>query len=253
MLQHETRIASCRTEFRQVVALLDAFGRAHRLPAAVVNDIHVVLDEALSNIVAYGYETEGRGVITVRLARRNDDVRIEVEDDGKAFDPLQAPPPDLAADLSDRQVGGLGIHFIRELMDAVSYRRHEGKNRLCMIKRVHAEARSPRLTTPPGSDVAIVAPQGRIDTANAEGFSERIEALLRGGARHLLIDLGDIIYVSSAGFRALLIARKRINAIDGTIVLCGLSPYLARLFEIAHFTRLFVICATRDEGLARAR
>jgi anti-anti-sigma factor len=174
---------------------------------------------------------------------------------GQAFDPLQAPLPDLTADLAERQVGGLGIHFIRSLMDAVAYDRRDGRNRLRMVKRLAGGAVQPDegLVAHPRRDaVAIVEPRGRIDTAGAGTFADQIGALIRAGSRSLLIDLRDIIYVSSAGFRALLIARKLMDDTDGKIVLCGISPELRRLFEIGHFTDLFVICATRDEGLARA-
>jgi serine/threonine-protein kinase RsbW/sigma-B regulation protein RsbU (phosphoserine phosphatase) len=131
------------------VALTDQFGIENRLPEAIVNDIHVVLDEALSNIVAYGYQASARGAIVVRLACRNSEVCIEVEDEGRAFDPLRAPPPDLSTDLPLRQIGGLGIHFIKSLMDVVSYDRHDGRNVLCMIKRV------PALPEEPGRGVVI--------------------------------------------------------------------------------------------------
>jgi len=57
-----------------------------------------------------------------------------VEDDGKPFDPLQAPPPDLSLPLERRPIGGLGIHLIRNLMDEVSYARVGGRNVLKMVK-----------------------------------------------------------------------------------------------------------------------
>jgi anti-sigma regulatory factor (Ser/Thr protein kinase) len=152
MLHCEIRIESRWAELRRIVALTDQFGIESRLPKAIVNDIHVVLDEALSNIVAYGYQASARGTIVVRLARENGEVRIEVEDEGRAFDPLRAPSPDLSANLPRRQIGGLGIHFIKSLMDAVSYDRHDGRNVLCMIKRVPAPPEEPRQGESPQSD-----------------------------------------------------------------------------------------------------
>jgi anti-sigma B factor antagonist len=69
----------------------------------------------------------------------------------------------------------------------------------------------------------------------------------------VLVDLRNIIYISSAGFRALLVAHRLMNEADGKIEICGVSPELRRLFEIGRFTSVFAICGTRDEGLARAR
>jgi anti-anti-sigma factor len=101
--------------------------------------------------------------------------------------------------------------------------------------------------------VVILEPQGRLDSASAKEFGDNVVELIQAGSHHLLIDLRSIAYVSSAGFRAFLVARKLMDDVSGKIVLCGMSPELKRLFEIGHFTELFTICATRDEGLAKAR
>jgi len=136
----EIRIENRREELCRIVALTEQFAADHGLPAGILNDIQVALDEALSNIVAYGYEPPARGTIVVRFAYRDGEVDIEVEDEGRAFDPLQAPPPDLDADLAQRQIGGLGIHLIKSLMDVVCYDRRDGKNLLRLTRRVAAEA-----------------------------------------------------------------------------------------------------------------
>jgi anti-anti-sigma factor len=101
--------------------------------------------------------------------------------------------------------------------------------------------------------VVIVEPRGRMDSNTAKTFGDRLVEIIRSGSHHLLIDLGDVLYVSSAGFRSLLIARKLTDEFKGTLVLCGMSAEVKRLFEIGHFTDLFPICATRDEGVSKAR
>jgi serine/threonine-protein kinase RsbW len=57
-----------------------------------------------------------------------------VEDDGKPFDPLAAPAPDLTS--AQRELGGVGLHFVRNLMDEVTYTRRDGINRLRLTKRL---------------------------------------------------------------------------------------------------------------------
>ena len=75
--------------------------------------------------------------IEIRLGRDGDVITIEVEDDGKAVRPAAArSAPDTDAALEDREPGGLGIHFVRTLMDTVEYRRAAGRNRLTMTKHV---------------------------------------------------------------------------------------------------------------------
>lgn len=101
--------------------------------------------------------------------------------------------------------------------------------------------------------VLIVEPRGRMDSTSATPFGNRLVELIRAGSHHLLVDLGQVLYISSAGFRSLLIARKEIEVSKGKLVLCGMSSELRRLFEIGQFTGLFLICATREEGIGKAR
>jgi anti-sigma B factor antagonist len=101
--------------------------------------------------------------------------------------------------------------------------------------------------------VTIVEPRGRIDTSGAKPFGDRVAALINSGTHHILIDLRQIPYISSAGFRALLIAAKMIDNAKGKLVLCGMSAEIKRLFEIGAFTDLFTICGTRDEGITKTK
>jgi len=78
------------------------------------------VDEACTNIIKYAYSGKA-GIITIVCERQNDELVITIRDYGKSFDPLSVPQPDLAADLDHRKVGGLGIYFMKKLMDDVSY------------------------------------------------------------------------------------------------------------------------------------
>ena len=101
--------------------------------------------------------------------------------------------------------------------------------------------------------VVIVEARGRIDTVGSQRFGERLEELIDGGCQRLVVDLEHVVYISSAGFRALLIARKRVEELDGRLVLCRMSPEVRRLFDIGAFTDLFTICDDRDAGVAGAK
>jgi anti-sigma B factor antagonist len=101
--------------------------------------------------------------------------------------------------------------------------------------------------------VVIVEPHGPMDSTTAKPFGDRVVELIRSGSHHLLIDLQHVLYISSAGFRSLLIARKLIDEFDGKLVLCGMSAEIRRLFEMGHFMNMFIVCATRDEGIGKAQ
>lgn len=130
----ELRLANNLAALADLADRVERFGAEQRLPASVVNALNVALDEAVSNAINHGYDAGVGGEIAVRMRRRPDSVLVEVEDDGRPFDPLQAPPPDLTLPLEQRPVGGLGIHLIRNLMDELSYARVGGRNVLKMAK-----------------------------------------------------------------------------------------------------------------------
>ncbi|WP_292522116.1 ATP-binding protein [Methanoculleus sp.] len=97
--------------------------------------VQLAVDEACSNTILYGYPGGEAGTITVACTIDGDTVTVTITDDGVAFDPLTAPPPRLDIPAEERPIGGLGVHFIRTVMDSVAYARTGGKNVLTMEKR----------------------------------------------------------------------------------------------------------------------
>jgi len=99
-------------------------------------EVQMAVDEACTNIIQYAYP-EQKGTITLICELVNDEFTVTIRDRGKPFDPSSVPAPDLHADLSKRRVGGLGIYFMRKMMDEVSYNFHaEGGNELTMRKKL---------------------------------------------------------------------------------------------------------------------
>ena len=120
----------------RVVTRVEAFGEEHDLPRSIVNDLNVVLDEALNNVISYAYADTANHPIAVELSFDGTQVTVVVTDDGVPFDPLQSTPSTLDPDVKARRVGGLGIHFMRSLMDQCRYSRTNGRNILTLTKRV---------------------------------------------------------------------------------------------------------------------
>ena len=100
-------------------------------------------------------------------------------------------------------------------------------------------------------NITIVEVKGRIDSNSAKAFGERLTSLIKSGRARLVVDLKHIIYISSAGFRALLVAGQVADETKGTLAVCGLSAELQRLFDLGAFTDLFTIYGSRDESIAR--
>lgn len=95
----------------------------------------LVLEEAVANVINHAFSgVPAPHRIAIELAIEDDRVTAEIIDNGHAFDPSAAPDPDRTTPLEQRDVGGLGIHLIRRMMDRVEYRRADGENRLRLEK-----------------------------------------------------------------------------------------------------------------------
>ncbi len=125
-------------ELERVGQLVAAFGTEHGLPSQFVFDLTLALDEILTNVISYAYTDEADHEIVVRLSQHAGALVAEVEDDGRPFNPLDVPPPDLDAAIEDRPIGGLGLHLVRRVTDGLDYERAAGKNRLVLRKTLPA-------------------------------------------------------------------------------------------------------------------
>ena len=125
------------SEVERLSRLVEAFGEAERLGPEAVFSINLALDEVVTNVIRYAHDDDGRQhPIVVRLALEQDVLTAQVEDDGRAFNPLEVPAPDIGASIDERPIGGLGIHLVRSVMNSVEYRREDGRNVLTMKKKL---------------------------------------------------------------------------------------------------------------------
>jgi serine/threonine-protein kinase RsbW len=131
----ETTIVNRRAEFVRVTSLVDQLGVEHRLPQGVIADVCIALDEILTNITDYAYTDDAEHEIDIRFEVLDNVLEVVIEDGGAPFDPLAIPAPDVSAPLHERRVVGVGIHFVRSLMDEVAYDRVGDRNRLVLRKR----------------------------------------------------------------------------------------------------------------------
>ena len=98
--------------------------------------------------------------------------------------------------------------------------------------------------------VTIVAPAGRIDTTTSGTLDDALRSSVDAGARSLLLDLGDVDYISSAGLRVLLVLAKRMRDLQGRLVLCGLTGPVRQVFQLAGFLPLFRVEPSQDAALS---
>jgi len=100
-------------------------------------NINLVIEEIFSNIVFYGYRDKNEHKINITFTSNKDHLKIKIEDDAQEFNPLFIPThrckynsPD------DAEVGGLGIHLVKNIMDDLKYSRKHDRNILIMKKKI---------------------------------------------------------------------------------------------------------------------
>jgi anti-sigma regulatory factor (Ser/Thr protein kinase) len=115
---------------------LEAALREAAVPEEVVLELRLAAEELILNVASHGHDDAAEALVDVQLGVSAGEVTLRFADDGRGFDPLAAPPPDLAAPAEERPIGGLGIHLVRSLVDSADYARTEGRNVLTLRRRV---------------------------------------------------------------------------------------------------------------------
>lgn len=104
------------------------------LTSDLVFNLNLVLEEAISNVILYAYPKEEHQSISLKAVKKDNQLIFVLTDSGKEFDPTQAPDADITLSAEERQIGGLGIFLIRQIMNKVEYQRIDGQNVLTLGK-----------------------------------------------------------------------------------------------------------------------
>lgn len=98
-------------------------------------------------------------------------------------------------------------------------------------------------------EVTILASRGSLEQKGAGELEERLERLMDEGRRSFVIDFRETEHVGSAGLRVLLMLQRKLASHRGAVALCGLKAEVREAFELAGFTHLFTVRATRAEAI----
>jgi sigma-B regulation protein RsbU (phosphoserine phosphatase) len=135
----ELRLVNKLAEINHCLTALEEICERFKLPPEIQNNFSVVLDDLLNNVISYAYDDDDEHIIDVVLSTDGQRFVVSVTDGGVEFDPFVRKEPDVHSGLEEREIGGLGIHLIRNLMDDYSYRRVGGKNVTTLMKRFGGE------------------------------------------------------------------------------------------------------------------
>lgn len=126
-------------ESSRLQSFVEEIGETLHLPANLTFSLNLALEEALVNAISYAYPEGEKGIITLKAFWQDEPTAVEFEltDSGKMFNPLMVREPDMTQDVENRQVGGLGVFLVRNLMDDVKYQYRKGQNQLLMRKYIN--------------------------------------------------------------------------------------------------------------------
>jgi sigma-B regulation protein RsbU (phosphoserine phosphatase) len=139
MAELQVAIKNELSEIARMHEVFEAFADEHGIPMPVTMKFNLVFDELLSNVISYAYRDEDEHEISTHIEFVSGRLTVTISDDGVPFNPLNAKRPDTQASLEDRDIGGLGIHLVRNLVDNVSYHRGIDKNVLTLVKQLDSE------------------------------------------------------------------------------------------------------------------
>jgi serine/threonine-protein kinase RsbW len=121
-------------ELVTIAQFLEELPANWELSGPLVMTLQLVVEEAFTNVVQYAYNDEQLHHIELEVQLENNVLRLVIQDDGVPYDPTVKQDPDTLLSVDERQIGGLGIFLIKQMMDRVAYERTGDKNRLIMEK-----------------------------------------------------------------------------------------------------------------------
>jgi anti-sigma regulatory factor (Ser/Thr protein kinase) len=124
------------SEIGRLADFIEDIGNEFSLAPDVRFNINLVLEEAVANIINYAYPKDEHESIYLSARMHEDSIVLVLTDTGKEFDPTMAPEVDVTLSAEERQIGGLGIFLIRQIMNEVRYERIDGKNVLTLEKKL---------------------------------------------------------------------------------------------------------------------
>lgn len=163
-------------------------------------------DEAAANIFNHAFETR-HGLVTITVWREDNKLVLKTHYHGRSFDPSKIPEPDLTAPLEKRPVGGLGLYFMRQLMDEVTFEFDAASGNVLTMRRImNLPERYGVMETSverPSAQAAVIHVRGSVDGSNFKQLIAEAETLHAQGVTQIALEISGCEYMSSSGLVAL--------------------------------------------------
>lgn len=121
-------------ELERVTAFVESIGEELRLSQELLGDLQLVMEEMVVNVISYAYPEGTTADITLIAESDGNELTFVLSDKGKEFDPTQKEDTDMSINPAEREIGGMGIFIVKNIMNEVTYQRLDGHNLLTMKK-----------------------------------------------------------------------------------------------------------------------
>jgi serine/threonine-protein kinase RsbW len=122
------------TGLAALTSAMEHVGAEHGMPEKSLYQLKIALDEMVSNVIKYAWPEGGAHDIEIRITARDDGVEVEIIDDGRMFDPRDAPKRDKPLPGQRPQPGGVGVQMTKQLVDRIGYARTGDRNHTTLTK-----------------------------------------------------------------------------------------------------------------------
>ena len=121
------------TEIERINTEFTTFAEEHGFAAGIAQKVCIVFDDLLNNIISYGFSDDEEHQINIDVSVTSEQLVVTVADDGMPFNPFDRVGPDTSLSLEERDIGGLGVLLVTELMDQCSYQRRRDRNVVTLV------------------------------------------------------------------------------------------------------------------------
>jgi serine/threonine-protein kinase RsbW len=135
-MKKEIRIKNRVEELERVNAFIEEIGEELELSMEMQLNLNLVMEEMVSNIIFYAYPEGTEAEIELKAESDGKELTFVLTDQGREFDPTLTDDVDMDTNPAERDLGGMGIFIVRNIMNNVTYQRLEGKNLLTMKKSI---------------------------------------------------------------------------------------------------------------------
>ena len=135
-MRKEIRIKNQVEELDRVARFIEEIGEELGLDMELQMNLNLVLEEMVSNIIYYAYPQDVDAEIELTAESDGKEITFFLSDQGREFDPTLKDDLDTDVNPADREIGGMGIFIVKNIMNEVTYQRLEGRNLVTMKKKL---------------------------------------------------------------------------------------------------------------------